>query len=355
MEVPGLLISSLILQVWMQLVAGKAYSQECAAWDEVVSTLNNGGDEQMVMMCTRNQQCTGVECTGIYQYQEVLHSGKKQVDYCFGVALHPCRKPIDWHFYVETSQNNQTYQKNVSSSGKPYDTGIGFDVTGGHANLYVQVDVNNTRIKDKKYMGIEMHSKVRVTTLGFFEQWPESHKKVLIPPIFVPVPECNPQVVTPNYMPGTCRAPKSTIAPPHQSNASHTGKKCKQLLGDGTYDANACGHGETCGDEGFCVCLINYIRVNDTCQLGHTDVTPFVVTDSPIAGHKKKFTSIMIVVVVAVVAFLLMVAVGFFIVKYRKYKARYGSHQLLNEDDENAPDDPLDGEVDDDPPLDLST
>lgn len=351
MELSDLLITStLILQVWFQLTAAQDYKQECSAWDDVVSKLNRQ-DEEMTMYCQRNQQCTGADCFGKYQYQEVFQSGKQEVMYCFGVALHPCRKPTDLHFYVETLHKNETFQQNVSATSTPYDTGIGVSVRGGHADLYIKVAINRTVMNNKKYMEIEMQSKVKVSFLGIYDQWPENHQKVLIPPILVPVPDCDSSVVTPNYAPGTCAAPASTVAPP--STKPPKGKQCKQKLKDGTYNAHVCGEGEMCGDKGYCVCLFDYIRVNDTCVLGQTTIRPYVFTDSP--AHAKKSTTIIIVVGVAVVAFLGMLAVGFFIVKYRKYKARYGNHQLLNEDDNNAPDDPLDDEAEDDPPLDLST
>ena len=56
-------------------------------------------------------------------FQELFQYTKKEVDYCFGVALHPCRNPTELHFYVETPHNNQTYQKNVTTYDTSYDTG----------------------------------------------------------------------------------------------------------------------------------------------------------------------------------------------------------------------------------------
>jgi len=205
-------------------------------------------------------------------------------------------------------------------------------------------------------MDIAMESKIRVRTFRYFDKWPENHQKQLISPILVPIPVCDRKVITGNYSPGACKAPKLNGTTPHHSNVTHKGKSCNQTLKDGTYNAHSCGFNEVCEQSGYCTCLVNYIRINGTCTPGFHPIVPVVFEDKGIVDSGSSMTStIVIVVVVAVVAFLIMLAVGFFVVKYRRYRARYGNHQLLNEDDNNAPDDPLDEDVEDDPPLDIST
>ena len=59
--------------------------------------------------------------------------------------------------------------------------------------------------------------------LGMGEQWPESHKKLLIPAMLLPIPDCDKNVVTPNYLPGTCNAmnPGSTLEPVTANPGEH--------------------------------------------------------------------------------------------------------------------------------------
>ena len=48
---------------------------------------------------------------------------------------------------------------------------------------------------------------------------------------------------------------------------------------DGMYNAHVCGQGEMCADEGYCVCMTGYRKINDTCQLGHDPSIPYIIDD----------------------------------------------------------------------------
>lgn len=50
------------------------------------------------------------------KYFQGLYSGGSplEVDYCFGLAIHPCSKPIDLHFYIDMPEQNAHYQHTIN-------------------------------------------------------------------------------------------------------------------------------------------------------------------------------------------------------------------------------------------------
>ena len=47
-----------------------------------------------------------------------MYSGYQAVElkYCFGMAIHPCKKPVNLHLYIDIPAQDIHFQKNVDNS-----------------------------------------------------------------------------------------------------------------------------------------------------------------------------------------------------------------------------------------------
>ena len=153
------------------LVSGDPeYRAECDVWQNITDNLMQ--ENSVPMNCDKNVQCTGIECSCEFRYsvsffdksarlalkipstvkfrmvrndysvflytspcvysQGIFSGGSAFVeDFCFGVAIHPCKTPLEMHFFVENPNEpaEDTYQQTITNGTSFRLPGIQFIVT----------------------------------------------------------------------------------------------------------------------------------------------------------------------------------------------------------------------------------
>jgi len=189
------------------------YRGECDVMNEIIEAIDT--QKRVTMSCIRNAQCTGYDCSGVYTYNGSYSGGSPfEVDFCFGMAIHPCSRPPNVHFYVQVpDKSNNAFNRNVNSSMQVRLSDVHYDMAQDiyQGDGYVQISRFDVGREDtwggRQYIVTGMRFRMRLTVhVGPIrhETWPEDFEFDMMPTTKFPVPICNSTVITPTGAPGTC-------------------------------------------------------------------------------------------------------------------------------------------------------
>jgi len=257
---------------------------------EIIEAIDT--QKRVTMSCIRNAQCTGYDCSGVYTYNGLYSGGSPfEVDFCFGMAIHPCSRPPNAHFYVQVpDKSNNAFNRNVNSSMQVRLSDVHYDMAQDmyQGDGYVQINRFDVGREDtwggRQYIITGMRFRMRLTVhIGPLrhETWPEDFEFDMMPTTKIPVPICNSAVITPTGAPGTCTkitpAPSTTLvstttttyAPGYTGSTKKPQPQTKECLPDSL--GQNCGVNEMCVPvpgtkraKGLCDCQVDYERHPDT-------------------------------------------------------------------------------------------
>jgi hypothetical protein len=292
----------------LYLMVGSQDMSECDVWTNVMNSMTQiSQPSHLNVNCNHNPICTGFDCTRYYA---------GFISITFGAAFIPCHQPVQLRVYMMVMEQETARVVDLTPSPQlvamPLPGSLASAQLNGSVHIIIQlVSANN--------FSFQMNASLLIPG--------RTVNAVLVPQQFIRVPQCTG---------GTTMTPGTTTKalPTPAADLSSTGKSCRPgSLG-------VCGNNQMCSID-HCICIheMVYDKSTDQCQAWTPSTTD---SSSAIAG-----TGIIVMVICILAAVLFAGILSVIVIKYRRYRARYGQHEPLinNEGDDR------DLEVDADPPM----